>query len=169
MNGKPDQDRANDNSQAMIGRGTVVVVDPNPLAYMSFAECIVTSKPGARFLTTGRAALRQAVELSVELFVINTRLPDMSGFDLIEMLGQQFHRVPIFVVSDQYREMDERNSLRLGARRYLCKPFGPRTWRDLPAQQRNSHATRCARPDCGEFPLGPKDTRLHYADCQPSL
>ena len=52
---------------------------------------------------------------------------------MVAHLTEHFGRVPVYVVANEYREIDERNSLRLGVCRYLCKPFGSRIWRDLTA------------------------------------
>lgn len=90
-----------------------------------------------RYVQTGRAAIRISEHVDAKLWMINARLPDMSGFDLYEMLSPGLFGVPVFLVADQYRLEDERESLRLGATKFLCKPAAT-SW--LLALRRNGGA-----------------------------
>ena len=56
----------------------------------------------------------------VALWMINVRLPDMSGFDLLEMIGDQLADARVFVVADCYNAEHEARACRFGAF-YVCK------------------------------------------------
>ena len=55
------------------------------------------------------------------LWVINVRLPDMLGFDLLEMLRELAVAARLFAIADHYDAEDERQACRCGADLFLCK------------------------------------------------
>jgi DNA-binding response OmpR family regulator len=101
---------------------TVAVVDPRPGDYAALLRAV--NRPGMkwRFLTTGRQALRLARTARVDLWVVNTRLPDFSGTDLCQMLRVRSPPPVLYVVADEYRADDERAARLCGALLFDCKP-----------------------------------------------
>ena len=61
--------------------------------------------------------------------MINTQLPDMTGFDVVERLDPRRRGSLVFLVADAYRAEDEIRALSLVATMYLCKPVSP-AWLD---------------------------------------
>ncbi len=57
-----------------------------------------------------------------DLVILDLRLPDMSGFDVLKEL-RKFSRVPVLVVSVMVEEKDIVQALELGANDYITKPF----------------------------------------------
>ena len=76
-----------------------------------------------RLLRFGRQALSLSRDPTVRLWLIKVSLPDMSGFDLADMLGQESTCAPRIMVADEYREADELRTLSLGLAAYMCKPL----------------------------------------------
>ena len=99
---------------------TIMVVDGNSSDYEELFDSTNLDSMEVRLLPGGRAALREARFSAVDLWIVNVRLPDMSGFDLATMvpLGPA-----VFMVADEYRAEDELRTLSLGLARYLCKPL----------------------------------------------
>ncbi len=130
-----------------LATATAIVVDPHPGDYASLEvprgtselkSCYLTrliqSRSGLntdramgldgfriRYLTNGQSALR-ASQRDAALWLINTRLPDMTGFDLFEMLSSSLLKTPVFFVANDYSDAEERESFRLGAAKFCCKP-----------------------------------------------
>ena len=77
------------------------------------------------FLSSGRDALRFAKRFESGLWVINTELPDMTGFDLATMLRSIRRSALVFMIGGEYRLDDEMQALTLGLAKYLCKPLEP--------------------------------------------
>ncbi len=73
------------------------------------------------FFDERRAAVRFARSGGVDLWIIGIRLPDMSGFELFEMLREQLVGTPVFIVADQYDPEEERRVCGCGATLYMCK------------------------------------------------
>lgn len=102
---------------------TIVVVDPSQADY---DELIAQDQPaGAEilFCPTGEAALEVRPPGAVDLWMINSRLPDMPGVELHKLLRQHVRRVPMFLVADRYRPEDEIAALAAGSLHFVCKPL----------------------------------------------
>ena len=109
----------------------IVVVDDEPVDY---ASMLCLDSPGGTELNyhifrSGRAVLRVLPSLCgqsvpISLCLINTRLPDMSGFDLLQMLHTYLnsHSRGVMVGSN-YCVEDERAARQYGAAFYICKPL----------------------------------------------
>ncbi len=72
---------------------------------------------------TGRAALRRDPAAGPDMWVVNMRLPDMAGPDLLSMLRWRYPGVPVILVSDRYSAEDEISARCSGAEMYLSKPL----------------------------------------------
>ena len=102
---------------------TVFVVDPNSSDYAALARRAAKAGWNVRFLSGGRDALRLDENATADLWIVHVRLPDISGFDLVEMLQPRLGNAAVFMVADEYRAEDEIRALSLGITRYLCKPL----------------------------------------------
>ena len=98
-----------------------VIVDGNPSDYEHLTRGC-WSAIEFQFCRFGNAALRLAEQRMVWLWMLNVSLPDMSGFDLLEMLDVDRTRSTVFLIDEKYCTDDERRALQAGAARYLCKP-----------------------------------------------
>jgi DNA-binding response OmpR family regulator len=99
----------------------IVVIDTRPNDYRNMTLLVGSHGWNLHFLTTGAAAIQFAPRGHPALWMINVRLPDMSGFDLVEMLREQEVAGRVFAVADEYHAADERQACRCGADLYLCK------------------------------------------------
>jgi DNA-binding response OmpR family regulator len=73
----------------------------------------------------GQEGLRNAVENSPDLVVLDITLPDMNGFDLLRELRKESD-TPVIIASGRGGQVDRIVGLELGADDYLQKPFDPR-------------------------------------------
>ncbi len=103
----------------------VSIVDSSPEDYNALLAVAGTPGVSIHFLSSGNDALRFARRYHPGLWVINTHLSDMSGFDLAEMLRSMRPSTLVFIIGDEYRLDDEMQALTLGMAKYLCKPLVP--------------------------------------------
>jgi CheY-like chemotaxis protein len=103
----------------------VVIVDSTPQDYEAVLAAAGTPGVSIHFLLSGTDALHFARRCQSGLWVINAQLPDMSGFDLAEMLRSVRRSAVVFIIGDEYRLDDEMQALTLGLAKYLCKPLEP--------------------------------------------
>ncbi len=113
----------NQHSKTML-----VVVDPDRAGYNAIAAAAENDDTGVRFLASGQAALRLNPIAGTALWLISIELPDMTGFDLYEMLRERLEEgTAVCMVAATYRAEDELRACRAGATMYVCKPLEA-TW-----------------------------------------
>jgi DNA-binding response OmpR family regulator len=78
---------------------------------------------GVEWVSTGRHALRRAVDADVCLVILDLGLPDLDGLEVLESLRKRGATVPVLVLSARGRVDDRVKGLDLGADDYLAKPF----------------------------------------------
>lgn len=104
-------------------KASIFVVDNMPGDYQEIQQSAAADETEVVFQKTAREALRTSVAEQPELWIINTRLPDMAGVDLSEMLKERNPGVPIYLVTDQYSPEEEMSARCCGATMYLSKPL----------------------------------------------
>ena len=109
-------------TQELFTTTRVVVVDPQLDDYQCLVEPARHQLVRLTLTTTGSNALRLAPSFADAVWMVSTKLPDMEGFDLVEMLKSLNSEFRIAVIDDRYEEPHERRALQLGALQYVCKP-----------------------------------------------
>ncbi|WP_242515961.1 response regulator [Sorangium cellulosum] len=81
---------------------------------------------------SGFDALRLLPRGAFDLVITDINMPDINGLELIRFVRQsdRYRRVGILIISTQATERDVQRGLRLGADRFLPKPFTPEALRD---------------------------------------
>jgi signal transduction histidine kinase/CheY-like chemotaxis protein len=76
----------------------------------------------------GKEALNIALEVNPDIVIIDLFMPDMSGFELIQLIrkNDQIKCVGIIATSASVNDEERLNSLASGANSFLPKPFNPR-------------------------------------------
>jgi len=122
----------------------IVIVDCSCDRYGDFVRAAQDGEVGLHFCVDGRSAVRLARRFRADAWLVSAELPDMSGFDLLEMLSPHvLHgdvdpllsgarisldrvgesvRTGVFIVSDSYRLADEQRALASGVAGYLVRP-----------------------------------------------
>jgi DNA-binding response OmpR family regulator len=130
--------------QPVLGMHEIVVVDSACDQYGDFVQAAQEAAFGLHFCVDGRSAVRLARRFRADVWMIAAELPDMSGFDLVEMLVPHVlqgsvdplkggaaisldrvgrgMRSGIFIVADTYRLEDEQRALAAGVAGYLVRP-----------------------------------------------
>lgn len=122
----------------------IVIVDSDCDRYADFVEVAQRGGVGLHFCVDGRSAVRLARRFRADCWLVASELPDMSGFDLLEMLSPhvlhgsvdpllggatislnrigQGLRSGVFVMSDSYSIEEEQRALIAGVAGYLVRP-----------------------------------------------
>lgn len=107
----------------------IVVVDPQPDDYTVVTPWAEENNIQCHFVVSGLSALRVARDRKPALWMINVELPEMTGFDLLEMISDILGAPFVVLVANQYRSEDELRSAEAGASLYISKPV-ERSWLD---------------------------------------
>ncbi len=103
----------------------LVVVDASIDDYAAlFSDDDLQDLPSRHF-TTGEEALQRFDPWLATLWMVNMRLPDMSGIGFLNLVRYRSRRCPVFLIGDDYSPEDEIAARAAGASAYLCKPVNP--------------------------------------------
>ena len=104
-------------------RRTILVVDDEPEVLRLFKR--ILSAEGTQILAagTGAAALAIARQTPLDLVILDVKLPDVSGTDVLRRLRRIDPGVPVIIVTSYGSVETVRASMKLGAFDYLTKPF----------------------------------------------
>ena len=133
-------------------RRRLLVIEDNPAEQLSISELLGHGDIDLITVGTGGDALKALREQEIDCAVLDLRLPDMSGFDLLEMIRDDpaLSQLPIVVFAGRGLSPDEDAQLRMIARSIIVKGvelperlldetalFLHRVIADLPEDKRN--------------------------------
>ena len=105
------------------GQRTVLIVDSRPDDYAKLTQSLQREGVQVEIFKSGRAALRRTASPSPEYWIVNMKLSDIAGADLLSMLRWLYPGVPVYLVTDEYDEKEEINARCAGTEMFLCKPL----------------------------------------------
>ncbi|MCB9891183.1 MAG: response regulator [Planctomycetes bacterium] len=109
------------------GSGRVLVCDDEPYILRSLSY--VLRKEGFEVCEgrNGQEAIEQALAFHPQLIFLDVMMPLANGFDVCESLRrhEEFHDVPIVMLTAKGQECDRDRGLEVGASHYMTKPFSP--------------------------------------------
>jgi len=103
---------------------TILIIDDNVDVCSLLAERVLPSY-GYRTLTAadGREGLWQIRTQKPDLVLLDLRLPDMTGLELLHLLSSEGHDTPVILITAYGSELIAAQALRMGVRDYIIKPF----------------------------------------------
>ena len=111
---------------AGVSTAHILAVDDDPsvrqmiVVYFGDNDIRVTAVPAARQIADAMA------RDTVDLVLLDLRLPDEDGMEVARKLRAEFAGLPIIMLTGRVDEADRVMGLELGADDYLTKPFSPR-------------------------------------------
>jgi two-component system chemotaxis response regulator CheY len=75
----------------------------------------------------GFQALRKLPEYLPDLVITDINMPDINGLEVVRFVkeSENFRHIPVIIVTTEGRDVDRERGLKLGADRYVIKPFDP--------------------------------------------
>lgn len=107
-------------------QSTILIVDDEKINILSLSK-ILAGYAKVYFAMTGREALDLIDKQPVDLVLLDIMLPDISGFEVCQILknNRETVQTPVVFITSLQREEEEARGLRLGALDYIRKPFNP--------------------------------------------
>lgn len=107
-------------------RYVVLTVDDDPIILNGILEVLkhdYTVKP----FTSGKAALAYLEDHHADLILLDHKMPQMTGLELLQILqdNPRTRSIPVIFLTGSVDSTDEVRALQIGAMDYLLKPFNP--------------------------------------------
>ena len=113
--------------------------------------------------STGGEALRLGTGPDIALVILDLKLPDLDGLEVLAKLREQGVTVPVLILSARAQVADRVRGLELGADDYLMKPFAfEELLARVRARMRSRPAAAAGAPPAGDICLG--DTHCGLID-----
>ncbi len=103
----------------------ILVVDDDPGNRNSIARFLETEGFETQTAENGLAAQRMLQSNRYDAVILDLRMPEMSGLELLAWLQEQGPRVPVIMVSAYGEVADAVDAMKTGAADYLVKPIDP--------------------------------------------
>lgn len=101
----------------------ILLVDDDPLLVQALKPALEQGGHHVTAAPDGRSAIRMALERTPDLMLLDLRLPDMDGVDVVRRLRSSVS-VPVLILSAVTDERRKAQALDAGADDFLNKPFG---------------------------------------------
>ena len=112
--------------EAQVSTAHILAVDDDPSVRQMIADYLGDND----IRVTGLSSARQIVEVmtrdTIDLVVLDLRLPGEDGMEVARKLRAESAGLPIIMLTGRKEEADRVMGLELGADDYLTKPFSPR-------------------------------------------
>ena len=101
----------------------VLVVDDEPNARELLAEFLMGKGYEVLTASEGEEALRKVKEDRPHLILLDVRMPQMDGLEVLKQVREIDHEVGVIMVTAAHEEETGRQALKLGAFDYITKPL----------------------------------------------
>jgi len=106
----------------MLGRIHILAVDDDVVACQLLQEVLQKGGYQVSIATSGRQAIQLAQDVPFDLAIVDIRMPDVDGIEVLRSLKRANAQLPVLVIT-AYSSMDTAiEAIRLGAYDYLSKP-----------------------------------------------
>jgi two-component system, OmpR family, response regulator len=103
----------------------ILAVDDDPSVRKMISDYLTDNELRVTALASGREIADIMARETIDLVVLDLRLPGEDGMEIARKLRQESH-IPIIMLTGRKDEADRVMGLELGADDYLTKPFSPR-------------------------------------------
>lgn len=104
-------------------RRTILIVDDEPEMRALFERILSSEDADLLGAGTGAEALAIARRTRLDLVILDVKLPDVSGTEVLRRLRKRDDGLPVIMVTSYGSADTVRTSMRLGAFEYVTKPF----------------------------------------------
>ena len=105
----------------------VLLIDDEPFYYKLLNKPMKDAGHALEYSKTGKDGLAKVSATKPDVIIVDLRLPDNSGHDILERLRRdsEFSNIPVIVITAKNELGDKLKAFELGADDYLIKPFQP--------------------------------------------
>jgi DNA-binding response OmpR family regulator len=103
----------------------ILLIEDNEPNRRLLEDYLVYQGFDVRSLAMGSGFERALADFKPQIVLLDLKLPDIDGCDILEQMqaSSEWREIPVVVVSARAFNSDQQRALSLGARRYLVKPI----------------------------------------------
>src|SRR3989304_1499035 len=105
------------------GKRRILLVDDEPAVLALLGRILSAEDAEILAVQRGAEALEIARRTHVDLVILDVRLPDVSGLEVLRRVRRLDEAVPVIMVTSYGAAQTVKAAMRLGAFDYLTKPF----------------------------------------------
>ncbi len=108
----------------MSSKPRILVIDDDPIVRRS-CERILAASYEVRMADSGRAGLDLLSSEPFHVALVDLKLPDIGGTEILAQAPDHFPDVPVIIITGYSSEASAIEAVNLGVSGYLTKPFKP--------------------------------------------
>jgi len=109
-----------------VSTAHILAVDDDPSVRQMIADYLGDNDMRVTAIASGKTIADLMARDTIDLVVLDLRLPGEDGMEIARRLRAEFSGLPIIMLTGRKDEADRVMGLELGADDYLTKPFSPR-------------------------------------------
>ncbi len=105
----------------------VLMIDDEAVFYKMASSILKNRGYELEYAKNGKEGLAAIATFQPEIIIVDMRMPDMTGFDILQSLRRdpRYHHIPVIFLTSVQTLQDKLKAFELGADDYLIKPFEP--------------------------------------------
>lgn len=103
----------------------ILIVDDEEVVRLSHLRSLASVNLSAELAEGGNAALQVMEEHPFDVILLDLRMPDLDGMDVLKTIKQRWPDSEVVVITGYPTIESAKEAVRLGAHNYLAKPVGP--------------------------------------------
>jgi DNA-binding NtrC family response regulator len=118
----------------------ILIVDDEPNVRLNYRVTLETEGFEVREASDGDAALRELADKDFDLAILDMRLPEMDGLELLESMRERNIQTPVVIITAYGDIPHAVRAMKLGAIDFLEKPLTPEALRSTVGEILSRHA-----------------------------
>ncbi|HLO13474.1 MAG TPA: response regulator [Anaerolineales bacterium] len=105
----------------------VLLIDDEPFYFKLLRKSLNEAEYQLEYAKSGGEGLSKIPSFEPEMLIVDLKLPEMDGFEILERLRRdpKFAYIPVIVITSKDELSEKLKAFELGADDYLVKPFQP--------------------------------------------
>ena len=109
----------------MNAKANILIVDDEEVVRLSHMRSLESADCNAQAAEDGRHALSVMEQHPFDVVLLDLRMPDLDGMDVLKTIKQRWPDSEVVVITGYPSIETAKQAVRLGAFNYLAKPLGP--------------------------------------------
>jgi DNA-binding NtrC family response regulator len=118
----------------------ILIVDDEPNVRLTYRAALETEGLEVREASDGRTALREMDEREFDLAILDMRMPEVGGLELLERMRAQRIQTPVVIITAYGDIPHAVRAMKLGAIDFVEKPLTPEALRSTVGEILSRHA-----------------------------